>query len=433
MMKKWRWILIPAAALLLFGAGCSDDNSGTATVKSVYVSLAGSDTNAGTMAAPLLTIQTALEIAATNDYDTVRIAGGTYTPGNGLLTSDAATCYAGVYISGISRAITIEGGWDSVFSNRSGSTILDASNTLRHCVVLEDSSNLTLDNLILVRGNAGSGDNYYPDKVGGGIYLTNASFCRLTNIMLSNNFAFALGGGFFIMHGVSNTIHATCNSNYSYTRGGGGTLYYTIGNTINSTFINNQSDSGGGLHIMKSTNNSVNSTFLNNYGSGRGGGLHLFLSEGNNVHSTVLNNVSDGDGGGILVQSSSSDTISGTISGNNRAAIHLHASVGTRIINAVLTNCTGTNIITIKWSSTTNLVISNCLFGGSQPGTTAIFEIDGVYGDITGQTLVNNAFVTNTMDYLYRDFNNGCSASFTDLNNNAWSGATTASGNVGVE
>ena len=432
-MKKWKWILILAAAMLLFGAGCSDDDSGTASVKVVYVSLAGSDSNPGTMAAPLLTIQTALEKAATNDYDTIRIAGGTYTPGNGLLTNDAATGYAGVYISGISRAITIEGGWDSVFSNRSGSTILDASNTLSHCVVLQDSSNLTLDNLILVRGNADTTGNGYSGSSGGGIYLTNASFCRLTNIMLSNNYAISLGGGFFIMHGVSNTIHATCYSNSSFTRGGGGMLYYTIGHTITSTFISNSSQNGGGLHIMRSTNTSVNSTFLNNYGWGKGGGLHLFLSGGNNVNSTVLGNstASDKDGGGILVEASSNQTISGTISGNNRAAIYLHASPGTRIINAALTNCTGTNIISVRYSHTTGLVISNCLFGGSQAGTTAIFEIDA--SDITGQTLVNNAFITNTMDYLYRDFNNGYSASFTDLNNNTWSGATTASGNVGVE
>lgn len=88
----------------------------------IHVAPWGDDTNPGTKALPVETIQYALSLIPLQDFDTfeIRIAAGDYTPGNGLIASGRhGVMYRYTYHQPDSEAdwlsVNLSFGWDRLF------------------------------------------------------------------------------------------------------------------------------------------------------------------------------------------------------------------------------------------------------------------------------------------------------------------------------
>ncbi len=211
----------------------------------------------------------------------------------------------------ITSEITIEGNNHRL--ERSGSAIF-------RIFTVTSSGNLTLNNVVIRNGNAGSAD------YGGGIY--NDGTVVLHNSTVSGNTA--LSGGAIYNTGTLTVSHSTISGN-SATSGGG---IYNIGGLvvlINSTLANNSASTvAGGLYNEASgTINANNVTISNNMASTYGGGVRNYsatfafkntilannsASSGGPDCSTVLSSLTSQ--GNNLIENISGCTIGGDTTGN---------------------------------------------------------------------------------------------------------------------
>ncbi|MEK6793849.1 MAG: hypothetical protein AABZ39_03680, partial [Spirochaetota bacterium] len=154
-------------------------------------------------------------------------------------------------------------------------------------------------------------------------------------------------------------MNATCAYNYAATFGSGVTVNAGMSNTIRGVIMNNQNaDQGAGVMLYNATNTVVNAVIRDNAAANHGGGIGILGGSNNVMQGCVFSN---------------------NVSSATNATIYL-------------TNVTVTN---------NPFAVSNCVFYGN--GGTTHYAIYEHVKDITNQTIISNAFWTNTMSYLYGD------------------------------
>lgn len=244
-----------------------------------YVSTTGSDSNAGTISAPFLTLghaQTAMQSGNKTTY----IRGGTYTIGTGLTltSSDSSTSW---------------------LAYPGDTPILDGSTTTGTCFTINaGAGSITINGMTIQRfANVGI------DLMGSGMVITNNT---INNITSSNT-----GQGCIYMHfilGTTNVSHNLCSNN----TGPGISMAFGAGDpgasgtiTVDSNIVlntnTNLSDTGGiylmdRSHTMTScicTNNIIGNYGKSPYSSTQGVGIYL---DDNMSHATVTGNIIYGNG-----------------------------------------------------------------------------------------------------------------------------------------
>ncbi|HRA87557.1 MAG TPA: DUF4347 domain-containing protein, partial [Planctomycetaceae bacterium] len=218
--------------------------------------------------------------------DTINLTAGTYT----------------LSITGVGEDAAASGDLDirktmTIFGTGSGNSIINANGIDRVFHVLGANGQLTLMNLTVQGGNAGSG-------AGGGLLVaTGANQLTLNSVVVSGNFA-ANGAG-IDNAGTLSLMDVTISNNgnqVSTSQGGG--LRNTANASLNRvTLSGNQADSGGGIYNNFGTGNLTltNITVSGNTAASAGGGLYT-PDPVTIINSTFTQNTSD-SGGGIRTQS----------------------------------------------------------------------------------------------------------------------------------
>ncbi len=343
-------------------------NIGIAMLDGVYVATNGMDSNSGSRSSPIKSIQFALKLASEYGLNNIRITAGTYLPGSGL--NNNGNC--GLIISNSSN-LNISGGWDQVFSNQTGISILNVNkgqySTINyHVIIMTNVYNVTLNSFQITGGYAdsmdqtGGADSF--DNNGGGILMINVTGSLITNCTISNNFAgcssgkstnYGSGGGLYLLNSSYNTINANIFFN-SADFGAGLELDYSIYNNINGNISNNEAPigafggsnpwveysagEGGGLYLYCSSNNTISGSVCCNGAYSLAGGIEFDTSANNNISTAVFSNtvLNMGSGGGLEFDNSSYNTVSGNIYSNSGVGIDLDNSGNNTITGSIFNN-----------------------------------------------------------------------------------------------
>ena len=235
-----------------------------------YVSPSGSDSNPGTLAAPKLTIQAAINAVISGD--TVIAENGTYTgPGNVDLdfggknltvTSQNGAASTVIDCQGSStanhRGFYLHSGETSAVI--SGLSILNgyefgtSGGYYDGGAIFNSNVGVSVQNCILKNNTAGYGGGIANSGSGGGAIT-------VTNCVLTGNVALYEGGGICNSNGSSGMIsvtNCTLTGNTAPSSSGGGlySINYAQGSTINTTILTNDilyGDSGGEIGGAVST------------------------------------------------------------------------------------------------------------------------------------------------------------------------------------
>ena len=471
--------------ILIAITACSDDDKTgpvTTLTNGIFVATGGNDANSGTYAAPVHSLQRAVELAAATNYTNIYVAEGTYLPGSGLSNRTAVNSYSGLRIS--EHNMNFIGGWNASYTERIGYSTLSGAGTtaLYHVVWIGSVTNVHMDGFIIRDGNSNGGSDH---NYGGGIHLQSAQYCRLTNcyvtansavsgggvslqsssynninITIVSNTATSIGGGCYLSSSDYNIIKGSIASNQAGAMGGGLCIYYSDHNTSTAVIKYNHSDSSaGGIYINTEADyntiagtvsgntadmngagitisghsmfNTITAVITGNLAGNVGGGMSIGPAHCNTINTVITGN-SASSGAGIALSMATNNTISGVISGNiattgSSAVYYGTPSTDSVLFNCIMTNCVGSYIVFLE-QAVSGVVISNCTFGGANASSiTAIHEHAS---DITGHVLKNNSFYTNVLGYLYRDFNNGTTTQISDVNSTVFTGAATTSGNL---
>lgn len=247
-------------------------------------------------------------------------------------------------------------------------------------------------------------------RQGGGCFF-NAGYNLLTNGSVSSNTANNEGGG-IMFNSQFNTNYSTVSynrvTNTSTVPAGGGISMEAGNNYIGGMVLANSTPSttgyGGGIYCY--ANNNFFAAVIQNNSAFWGGGIDL-NGTGNRLTGSIVSNRAYFDGGGVKID---------------------YLSHNTLIYNAVITNNAGNSMGVIAIESGTNIVISNCIIGGTGAPEFAIYET----ANPTNQVLIDNTFITNRLGYLYDDYygTNIPVANWTNINNTNYTGARIASGNI---
>ena len=173
---------------------------------------------------------------------------------------------------------------------------LSGNDTVR---VMKATTPLTLQNISVTHGNAGTG-------VGGGVYISHGALV-ISNSTFSDNKA-RTGGGVGQNDGTVTITHSVFLNNSVTVAGGGVQVAYGTMTITSSFFLNNSSDiEGGGVDNSVGTLTIANSTFSNNSAISAGGGL-----ENNSGTTTILNSTFSGNsansGGAVSTYNGSAST-----------------------------------------------------------------------------------------------------------------------------
>lgn len=232
----------------------------------VYVSTAGSDSYSGTRTRPFRSIQKAIDTAVSLGINKIKIASGTYTPGNGLNASGA-----GILIQ--NSGLDIEGQFNSDFTGYTGATFLNAENNVNitHIVEISGCDHVTISRMNIRYANSESYN-------GGGVALNNTTNCTLYACAVELNKGY-MGGGIYV-NGENTTI-LSCGIAFNTAVRGGGVFIsgnnctisggQIVGNTatgkiiyINGVPRGGWSANGGGVMYIPNLIYNINTTYLNN-------------------------------------------------------------------------------------------------------------------------------------------------------------------------
>ncbi len=328
----------------------TNETSSNIYIPSIYVRVSGDDSKSGlTPDEALKTINLAIEKALSSGRMLIRIELGVYTSGSGLNSNSS-----GVYVTNISN-LTIEGGYDSSFSNILGYSELDGNGSLYHIIFISNSVNVGVKNFVIRGGNA---NGSFPDYVGGGVLVIGSSGITLTNVVISNNSADYYGGGIYLVSSHYNTFSGSVVSNSATYNGGGIYLDSSFNNTLSGSVLSNSANNGGGIYLYNSTNNTLSGSVLNN-SANNGGGIYLSSSHNNTLSGSVLNNIATDYGGGIYLEVSHTNTLSGSVSNNsanNGGGIYLSSSHNNTLSGSVLNNSANNGGGIYLASSHTNVI-----------------------------------------------------------------------------
>lgn len=293
---------------------------------SVYVATNGSDANNGTIVDPVLSIDRAVKIALTNNFSQIKVQGGSYFTGKGLLAGDY-----GFSLSNRSGMI-IRGGWNHDFTSITGVSILNATNNARHIAYLSNVSYLTMSGFHFVKGLANGGAD--PHRSGAGILAYDLDDSSLTNMSFISNNALNNAGGIMIVRGrnlvLSNLVFL---SNKSAGSGGGISLSYASNFIIDAWLQQNEGKCGGGLNLYASVDGVVTGSAWSNVarylsGGGNGGGYSLSSCTNVRVNVSAWSNITSGlstpgtttgggEGGAVYMDYGLTNYITGNFIGNS--------------------------------------------------------------------------------------------------------------------
>lgn len=404
-------------------------------LKRIYVAINGNDANEGiSKDKPLKSLELAVNKASYYGLNEIYVSEGIFSKNNGLGN------YIGTFIIG--NNLEIIGGWDSEFNSITGYTIFDGINLDKN-ILINSSTNIILKNLIVKNSKIG-------------IEIFESSSVILTNIIvLSNTNNNSPGGGIKIYKSSSNKIFGIINNNYA-TSGGGIELEYSDNNIISSEIVGNSASiEGGGIRLLLSSQNIIEGTISQNTATSGGGGIHCFDSHNNFISATIHNNTSQYRGGGILLNENSRITIKSKVFNNTSEqnggginieyskdisidssliynntseiyydGLHINSSTNILLINSLITNNDSQNILLYN---AFDLTISNNYIGGNNDtNSVGIYEAN----NITNHKIIHNKFITNSLKWLYRDYQNGFTNDINAINSTLYSGASEAIGNI---
>ena len=325
-----------------------------------FTASAGNDGNAGTLRAPLATIQAAIEkVLEQNDGAdayTIFVDGTLYgmtaakLGDNGMADFSALDKNLTLTIKALSETTnaTLAGG---VRFNADGTV---TANGIKKSIIYAKPAGgtlaLTLENLVIKSGyttangggiyieggnatltmNGGAIENNKAEK-GGGVYVTNgAKFTMSGTAKITGNNASGDGGGVALNGGtftMSDSASAISNNTAVYGAGihvnGGGAVTMTGGKISGNTATGKDDSGGGGIHLFNGTVEMSGGEIIENHAKGtaeRAGGGGMYIYQRNTNKFTMMGgsfskNTASGDGGGIYNAGTVTMT-DGTISEN---------------------------------------------------------------------------------------------------------------------
>ncbi len=291
-----------------------------------YVTSSGNDTNDC--------------VSPTTTCATINGAIAKAAPGDAILVSAETFTGTGGATVLVDKDISLSGGWDQLFSNRTGRTVVDGQTT-RHVLEIADTTNVTIEYFIFQNG--------YSNLAAGGIW--NLGILTIDHCIVENNQGTDSSGG-----GITST--GTLTIQWSTVQNNSGTAIYNDDyagplTILNSTINNNTN--GPGVRVTHQNASIVNSTISGNNNGGwydDGGGIYF---GGNGDQTLYLNNVTitgnratfagggihmvDGYGGHLLMANS---IVSGNIANIGSDCYGSITSQGYNIIGDTF-NCTFTS------------------------------------------------------------------------------------------
>ena len=411
--------------------GSNPNDAASMPTVSLYVNPTAADGGDGTLNNPFNTIQSALDMAQSNDI--IQLADGIYKGrgnkdlsyrGKPLLViseNGAESCIIDCRGSGrgfifensegslsILDGVTIQNG-----SNIDGGGIacIGASPTILNCTIQEnnaagngggiysnDSEKITIRNCSLM--NNDSGNN------GGGIY-NYAAVIDIENCNIVNNTATREGGGIYNRSSASVMIQDCKMLSNSSTREGGAIYnsYVTMTTIQDCMILNNSASEGGG--ICSDRNASVmirNCKILNNSASEGGAISNSYVTMMTIKECTIKDNSSDRNGGGVNNSYTMMTTLQDCTVKNNSATWNGGGVYNSYTTMTTLQNCaiTGNNAGVsgggvFNYSSTA--ITDNCTIADN----ISVNSGGGIYNESSTSTTQNTIIWANTGSQIYLD------------------------------
>lgn len=240
-------------------------------------------------------------------------------------------------------------------------------------ITYKGGDGLLIDNNIIQNNGVNSS--------GGGIYLANISWSKITNNTIRNNSA-GSGGGLYLSPFRGEVVNNVVSNNSAMTFSGGGIYAEIHRGKIENNIINDNKGKlgGGGLAIHNSwvaettyPQIVITGNLIKNNLAGVGGGIYLGESRLNLSSNTVENNTA-ARGGGI-------------------AYLNLDGQITNNIIQNNISNSSGGGISGGNWSSYyTKTVISHNIISANTAG---INDWGGGIGISDGSMIMNNVIKQN--------------------------------------
>ena len=249
--------------------------------------------------------------------------------------------------------------------------------------------NINYNNLTFINNTANSGGGLYWDK----------SSVTIQNIKFINNTASENGGAVYVPQNNTKVMNNNFTNNSALN---GGAIYVGASNVVitKNNFTNNSAERGGAIYTSnKVIGGSISSSYFNQNRADYGGAIYAGSLGDENTHipisdCTFIKNVANFNGGAVYVANSYYDITSGYFEGNN-------ASNGGAVYVA-----TGLSGIKIKDSTFKNSYVSKD--GGAiyhaGPDLTLTIENDTFIQNIARYNGGAILYVTTAMKY--RDYNN---------------------------
>ncbi|HPH95905.1 MAG TPA: cadherin domain-containing protein, partial [Anaerolineaceae bacterium] len=336
---------------------------------------------------PCKTITYALtQATSSSDTYVIHVAGGIYNQPLGE-----------------SFPITINGKNITIAGAGAEDTIIYGNNSAR-IFTLSGSSNVTMQNVKIWRGNAANG---------GGIYVDDGSSLSLSSVIMHSNIASGNGGAIYKTGSGSVTISSSTFTQNNAANGGA--IYLTGSNSLSisgstlgnaSSTYNSATTAGGAIYRDGGSLSISGSTIIGNTaGSGLGGGLFATNSASISVTSSTNFESNKAGYGGAIYNYGSTLTITNSTLYNNGNGT---AVAGGGLYNANSGKTTTLNGVTINSNTATN--------------GAGIYQVDGTL-DISNVSIVRNNTASSNGGGIYI---NGGTVNLTEStvrSNNAVNGA----------
>ncbi len=434
---------------------------------SVYVASWGQSNWSGSIYFPLNDLQTSVQTAVDLGLNTIKAEAATTTPGNGLNTNSISDLFSGLLIT--NNNLTLSGGWDSNFITNTEQTVFDGQASLKHGITIKNATNITLEHITLI--NNYENGTLVTNQIGAGLLLDNVSSITLFNLLVSNNLIESngigagigikdsdhviitnclissnntptggKGGGIAVLQSESISIDQVTIDNNTADIAGGGILLQTVTNVwINSTITNNRSYSnGGGISLVESTNVLLSSLFVYNTATFSGGGLYAISNNGLYIENSLFGSniaLSNFGGGAVIHQGGlsfiSNSTFTKNNANNNGSGLALFNTGFGVVVDNFFTNQYGQSAILLHKDIAMTVSLSNNLIGmDGSSSTYGIYEDDQNGGlNIYNTSLVDNTFLTNTLEFFLYDVNQQDVPDINTVNSNLLIQASEARGN----
>jgi hypothetical protein len=357
------------------------------------------------------------------------------------LISNRANKGGGIYISRADK-VTVEStiSWNYA-TNRGGGGYI------------ENSQNITLNGSVSNNGSLEGGGfaifgseyvksfssvrSNYSLFSGGGFFIDGVSDSYISGV-IEINYAVSNGGGILLSRSKNVNLDGSINLNGSL-NGGGAFIESSFGVSVSSNLSGNTAYMGGGIYLSYVTNSYIGGYLFNNSATNFGGGMHATGGFLNTIDSKIVSNSSTGPGGGISCLKEFYLTIKGEIVSNFSicGSVYLSKNYETKLSskiakNSAIDNTSGVFILASLYYESydienSEITENNVPFGLSNyaifvsnevqnfSGLKLVSNIIGGVGskscgigefgyDVNGHVIIGNAFVTNRLGSIYRNY-----------------------------